>query len=68
MKYADSLMSYQAEFERLREKDKASAQTIDTATRKINKLQDTIQGFKQRIATSQRECDQRNRFEQIEST
>lgn len=59
--YEHNTAEKKAEFERLREKDKQSAATIDAQTRKLNRLQDAIQASKQRIAATQREFDQRNR-------
>ncbi len=51
----------QAEFERLRDKDKQSAAVIDQQTRKLTRLQESIQASKQRIASNQREFEIRNR-------
>ena len=52
----------QAEFERLREKDKQSAAMIDAQTRKLARMQESITASKTRIAATQREFDQRNRY------
>ena len=51
----------QKEFETLREKDYTDAAIIERQMRKLNKISDAIGGCKLKLASNQKECDQRNK-------
>lgn len=59
--YQHSTADKQAEFERLRAKDTKSAATIEKQTRKLNRLSTKINTLKARLASEQKDCEQRNR-------
>jgi hypothetical protein len=48
------------EFKHLTSRDQQSAKTIDTQTRRLQRLQDNINHWRAKIASNARECEQRN--------
>eukprot|EP00053_Salpingoeca_punica_P021938 m.213574 g.213574 ORF g.213574 m.213574 type:complete len:506 (+) comp27523_c0_seq1:125-1642(+) len=59
--YEHTTADKKAEFDRLRLKDKTSADVIDAQDRKLTRIQDRIQAFKLRLSQSQRDMEQRNK-------
>ena len=49
------------DFKHLTIKDQQSAKTIEMQMRKLQRLQDSLAHWKAKLASNQRECDERNR-------
>jgi len=59
--YMANTEARETEFKQLIKKDKTAAESIDRQTRRLQRLQDSINYWRTKIANNARECDERNR-------